>query len=100
MQTRSVSWRVLAPEHQRANDATNATHSNDSGGAKGTLPLSNHIVGLICEGSWYITVGASNDEECSEIPHRGVYGETKDGNADNFEQRVEDQDMASDHIFV
>lgn len=62
-----VMGRILASEHQRACNATNATEPNERCTAECALPLPTDVIRLICHGGWNVGIRASSDKENTKV---------------------------------
>ena len=72
---------VLVSENRAANNATNATSTDQSSGAEGTLPLATDVVCLVRENTGDIGVASDGGDEDAEIADAVTLREAKEGKA-------------------
>jgi hypothetical protein len=58
---------ILVPEHRTTNNTTNTTSTDQSSGAKSSLPLATDVVCLVREYTGNIGVASDGGEEDAEI---------------------------------
>ena len=75
--TRTVARGVLAAEHHRANDTTNATGANQRGRTQCTLPLSANVVRLPGKDARDVSVGRCRCKKDAKVSYADVGGETE-----------------------
>jgi hypothetical protein len=79
-----VRWLVLASEHSAANNATDATSTDQSSGAEGTLPLATDVVCLVRENTRDVGVASDGGKEDAEITDAIILREAKEWEACKF----------------
>ena len=98
--TRPVFRRVLRSEDSAANNATNATSSDECGRCKSSLPLTADVVRLIREDGWDVRVACCRGEEDAEIASTNVFNVSNKWQANQTHDAVADDKRTTNPIFV
>ena len=90
----------MTAEDQGSGNTSDAAETDEAGGAEGSFPLTTDVVGLVGHDGRDVCVDPGCDEEDTEVAHRVLLGETHERETDEGQDTVEDDDGASDVVFV
>lgn len=95
IKSRAIRRRILCAKHHGAQNTANTTCSHHCRRGEGALPLASDVIGLVRHRGANIGVASGSDEEGAEIPDIGLCRVTEDSDADDFEDRVDEDEGAA-----